>query len=69
MADILIRGVDMPKSCVDCALMIRGRFDGNEWHYVCYGINEDEEVYDDGDVRPSWCPLIELSSYGDLIDR
>lgn len=48
--------IDMPESCINCPCMYETEFDGNEQHYGCYA-KEYKEVSDDGDIRPSWCPL------------
>lgn len=51
MADILIKGMDIPQSCVDCSLV------ANEG-YCCV---TQKTLYGDwGHVRQEWCPLVEL---------
>ena len=62
MADILIRGISMPKSCLDC------NFSGDYGDCCC----KDTEPYEcefHKKSRPDWCPLTELPEHGDLIDR
>jgi len=62
MSDILIRGMEMPKSCADCFL--EDPYDGYNCRIIPksanWGLGE----------RPSWCPLVEVPTpHGDLIDR
>lgn len=59
MADILIRGMKMPKNCLYC-------------HFVSY--DNDHCVVMDKDIpiygaKPSWCPLVPLpEGHGRCID-
>ena len=59
MADILIRGMGMPKNCLYC-------------HFVSY--DNDHCVVMDKDIpicgtKPSWCPLLPIpEGHGRLID-
>lgn len=61
MADILIRGMEMPNNVFDCPLNSFG---------IC-NLAQDETHCDCiGDSHPEWCPLIHLpEGHGDLIDR
>lgn len=61
MADILIRGMEMPTNVFDCPLNSFG---------IC-NLAQDETHCDCiGDSRPEWCPLVPLpEGHGDLIER
>lgn len=55
---VLIKGMEMPKSCYDC----RFSYDGK-----CFAVQPFKRfVY--GDVT-NFCPLIPVPDHGDLIDR
>ena len=64
---ILIKGMQMPKNCMDCPLF--------ESRYHFHGCHAKPESFNDMDMwdfvgdKPSWCPLIEVPPHGDLIDR
>lgn len=61
MADLVIRGMDMPSNGYDCPLNTFGfcNLAQDETHYECVG-----------NSRPEWCPLVPLpEGHGDLIDR
>lgn len=60
MADILIRGMKMPKSCAACPFN-----DHEEGFKACSLLME----YSAGNSRLDNCPLHELPPHGDLIDR
>lgn len=60
MTDILIRGMEMPKSCGFCELRY---FDGDS---DCCPFVGDACEYG---TRPPDCPIHELQPHGDLIDR
>lgn len=65
----LIKGLQMPKNCIDCPLF--------ESLYHFHGCHARPESFSDRDMwnfavgdRPSWCPLVEVPTpHGDLIDR
>ena len=60
MADILIRGMEMPTNVDDCPLNTFGfcNLAQDETHCDCIG-----------DSRPEWCPLVPLpEGHGRLID-
>lgn len=58
MADLVIRGMEMPKNCYQCPSC-------DKENGKCQVLN-DFIFYD----RPSWCPLVPLpEGHGDLIDR
>lgn len=56
MNSVLIKGVKMPKNCIDCPCH-------NRESGYCQADKEERYVYDE---RPHWCPLVELT---DLISR
>ena len=61
MADILIKGMEMPKDCPQCPLSHWNKLDrltGCElmWRHV----PKSETDYWLSDTRPSWCPLIKV---------
>ena len=60
---ILIKGMKMPESCLNCPLETDygtcGHFNGADYAEHPTGYSS----------RPVWCPLIELPPHGDLIDR
>ena len=68
MADILIRGWDVPKGCESCQLNADGRgctitgtqYEGDTW--VMMDFDEHAERLPD-------CPLVELQEHGDLVCR
>jgi len=72
---LLIKGMEMPKSCSVCPMLEGESMDG-----LCHAANkwlDDDEhwtwyVYPEGDVddsKPCNCPLIEVPPHGDLIDK
>jgi len=60
MADVLIRGMEMPTSCNDCRFAVDG------WCYVVPPTDRQPKL--NYEVRTNWCPLIEVPPHGDLID-
>lgn len=67
---ILIKGMEMPKSCRDCFVNI------NTAAFPACPLAENyaagKALVADGlghDIRPDDCPLIEIPPHGDLIDR
>lgn len=69
MAEILIRGMKMPKSCKECDLFVN--CDSCEgWQCLCVILGQIgyyESV--PNDCRLESCPLDEIPPHGDLIDR
>lgn len=65
MADVLVRGMEMPRGCFECILSFMW-FNGTEAVLQCNVL--EKLVSDDGSKDPD-CPLIELPQHGDLIDR
>ena len=67
---VIVIGMDMPDTCVDCELYHEGGeygpYGSCEAHKVIFG-EEDDWKYQ---TRPNWCPLRPLpEKHGDLIDR
>ena len=77
---VLIKGMDMPKSCGICKMHFLG-----EPYYVCCGITDRipkiVDRYNNSRIdlearkasiesvgRPQWCPLVEIQKHGRLID-
>ena len=63
--DILIKGMEMPKSCNGCKLATH--YFTNTHKVRCF-INAEMREAEDIESRPSWCPLVELPEHGRLID-
>jgi len=64
MPDILIRGMEMPKTCGEC------RFCRPKPPYPCNCYAGDFLIKpSETDMRDGLCPLHELPEHGDLIDR
>lgn len=67
MADILIRGMQMPMNCMVCDFRNRGfNLNGD---LFCNCRLTKENVPDYYNIRMENCPLVELPEHGDLIDR
>lgn len=78
MADILIKGMDMPKSCGDCpflydhdACYVSGMWNDMRFMLLCFNGHTDE--YKRGEFpfkekRVDWCPLVGVPTHGRLID-
>lgn len=65
MADLLIRGVDMPTNCFDCSTKInpderRCNYDGHIFEETLSKITTR---------RDENCPLVEVPAHGELVDR
>ena len=75
MADILIKNMEKPKRCEGCYLgsSIRYRDKYDEKGYcACSLIAEGDDNIEDAmkrGYRSSKCPLVEVPTHGDLIDR
>lgn len=69
MSSVLVRGMKMPETCIECPLQYGG------WCYVAPADLDDTRVapavdkaYEQG--KPKWCPLIEIPTpHGPLIDQ
>lgn len=57
---ILIKDMGMPTRCEKCDLAY-----DDDGYFAC----PFTKAFYKSKQRPSWCPLIELPSHGDLIDR
>lgn len=71
---VLIKGMEMPKSCSVCPLLGGDRMDGL-CHAASKWLDDDEYwtwyVYPEGEIddsKPCNCPLIPVPSHGRLID-
>lgn len=66
MAEILIRGMEMPESCEKCKLSHGyGTLSG----FACGCLVTMQTRSKDCDIRPDWCPLIPVPDHGRLIDE
>ena len=52
---VLIKGIKMPKSCLQCGACIEGDCD---YHYCGYD-QDEREIELKFNYRPKWCPLVE----------
>lgn len=60
MADLIIRGMEIPTNVDDCPLNTFG---------FCNLAQDSTHTYCIGDSRPEWCPLVPLpEGHGRLID-
>ena len=71
---VLIKGMEMPKSCSVCLMLEGDNMDGL-CHAASKWLDDDEHwtwyVYPEGDMddsKPCNCPLIEIPPHGRLID-
>ena len=71
---VLIKGMEMPKSCSVCPMLEGDRMDGL-CHAASKWLDDDEHwawyVYPEGDMddsKPCNCPLVSVQPHGDLID-
>lgn len=68
MADILIKGMEMPKSCDRC--LYRGFCSAHARQVQKIMESDADQVFDIfGEMRLKDCPLVEIPPHGDLIDR
>lgn len=58
---ILIKNLDVPKSCSECHFHQSGYPDWCDFPTTIKDLDQT-------DVRPHWCPLIPVASHGRLID-
>lgn len=56
---ILIKGMEMPKSCFECRFSIDG---------FCQAMEPGARTDDDKAQVSNWCPLVEVPKHGRLID-
>lgn len=59
---VIIRGMKMPKSCDECPCYYETE---GAWRNECEVLGKE---YIADDYRPEWCPLVELSHHGRLVD-
>lgn len=59
---VLIKGMEMPKACYECRM-----YEADI--YYCVATERDIDIPSLDEGRCSFCPLIELTDHGDLIDR
>ena len=62
MRDVLVKGMKMPKTCLDCVVV---KYDDEECEYYCPFSNKIAFR----DSRRASCPFVELPEHGNLIDR
>ena len=68
MGDILIKGMEMPKSCDSCRIMVFE--DTNCVNELYCGCPIVFKAHPQGiDHRPDYCPLVPVLPHGDLVDR
>ena len=65
MSEILIKGIEMPKSCESCKFCWRGVATGTFCKINGKMISEGYASFDSRDIN---CPLVELPPHGRLID-
>lgn len=58
---VIIKGMEMPPSCSECLFVRLGSYE----YILCYLLDEEGNYLS----RLKNCPLVELPSHGDLIDR
>lgn len=61
---ILIKGMEMPKSCYDCDLAFQDQDSEHNVYWTCAALHKSAEMYE----RRTDCPLIEIPPHGRLID-
>ena len=70
MSDILIKGMEMPTSCIECPCCRHDNWNGETAHqcnvsFITFGAEDENWIYN---TRPNWCPLTELPPHGRLGD-
>lgn len=65
---VIVKGMKMPNNCVDC------EFGLYRFGIICQLRDYENErnvpqKYIDDDIRPDWCPLIEIPEGARLIDK
>ena len=78
MADVLIKGMEMPKSCGDCpflydhdACYLSGMWNDMRFMLLCFNGHTNEYKLGEfpfKEKRVDWCPLVEVPTHGRLID-
>lgn len=74
MADILIRGMDMPDGCHHCRFSYLDKGETNDGEpcsvIMCSAMEQGTNGAEYDGNRPFWCPLAPLpEGHGDLIDK
>lgn len=67
MSDVLVRGMEMPKTCGECNYChyLCGYYSG----YYCRATNQSFRISADVEIeKPHGCPLVEILPHGRLID-
>lgn len=64
---VILMGMEMPETCIDCQLYdSHYRYGMCKAHWVLFGQGDGWKH----ETRPNWCPLRPLpEKHGDLIDR
>jgi len=66
---IYVKGMEMPKECLECEMQIYYSFLGRTWCKPASIILADNYKPIPFDGRPTWCPLVEVPEpHGRLID-
>lgn len=67
---VLIKGMEMPFSCLKCPCSGEDNTDDGNEVWVCEASELHQLTVEDKIVhRPEWCPLVPVPPHGDLIDR
>ena len=72
MADILIRGMKMPKNCSECGQFRWNNILQSDVCRIMEALGNDGRFHSETegiDNCPSWCPIVPIPPHGDLIDR
>lgn len=74
MADILIRGMEMPDGCHNCGFSYFDKGETNDGEpctvLMCSAMNQGTNGAEYDGNRPSWCPLVPLpEGHGNLIEQ
>jgi len=59
---ILIKGMEMPNNCQECACI-------NDEYFYCQAVGRQPQDENIISRRPDWCPLIEVPPHGRLVDE
>lgn len=68
---ILIKGMEMPTSCIGCPCCRHDNWNGETAHQcnvslITFSAEDENWIYDQ---RPNWCPLVDIPTpHGRLID-
>ena len=64
---VLIKGMEMPKSCAGCYMFLHGiDMEGHLWQECALKERDLDDPFGIG--KPDWCPLVEVPPHGRLID-